>query len=90
LSFIYIMASNQDTTNNTSIKRQFTIRYQSEEEGGFSGQCLELPGAISQGETIEELIENMKDAINLILKSITEKANQKGKKSLVIELGSNY
>jgi predicted RNase H-like HicB family nuclease len=84
------MTSNQDTTNNTSIKRQFTIRYQSEEEGGFSGQCLELPGAISQGETVEELIDNMKDAINLILQSITEEANQKDKKSLVIEFGSNY
>ena len=86
------MASNQDTTNNTSsIKRPFTIRYQSEEEeeGGFSSQCLELPGAISQGETIEELIENMKDDINLILQSITEEANQKDKKSLVIELGLN-
>jgi len=82
------VVSNQDT--NTSIKRQFTIRYQTEQEGGFSGQCLELPGAISQGETIEELIENMKDAINLILQSITEEANQKDKKSLVIEVGSNY
>jgi predicted RNase H-like HicB family nuclease len=83
-----MVVSNQDT--NTSIKRQFTIRYQTEQEGGFSGQCLELPGAISQGETIEELIENMKDAINLILQSITEEANQKDKKSLVIEVGSNY
>lgn len=83
------MVSNQDTK--TPIKRQFTIRYQSEEEeGGFSGQCLELPGAISQGETIEELIENMKDAIRLILQSITEDANQKDKKSLVIEIGLNY
>jgi|tagenome__1003787_1003787.scaffolds.fasta_scaffold20969956_6 predicted RNase H-like HicB family nuclease len=83
-----MMASNQDTTNNTSsIKRQFTIWYQSEEEGGFSGQCLELPGAISQGETIEELIENTKDAINLMLQSVTEEANQqKYKKSLVIKL----
>jgi predicted RNase H-like HicB family nuclease len=85
-----MVVSNQDTTNTSSIKRQFTIRYQSEEEGGFSGQCLELPGAISQGETIEELIENMKDAINLILQSITEEANREDKKSLVIELGSNY
>ena len=83
-----MVVSNQDT--NTSIKRQFTIRYQTEQEGGFSGQCLELPGAISQEETIEELIENMKDAINLILQSITEEANQKDKKSLVIEVGSNY
>ena len=38
--------------------------------------------AISQGETIEELIENMKDSINLILKSITEESNkQKDKKN---------
>jgi len=71
-------------------KRQFTIQYQDEEEGGFSGQCLEIPGAISQGETIEELIENMKDAISLILESIKEEADLKDKKSLVIELGSIY
>ena len=25
------------------------------EEGGFTGKCLELPGAISEGETMEEL-----------------------------------
>jgi predicted RNase H-like HicB family nuclease len=81
------MTSNQ---NDHSVKRQFTIRYQSEEEGGFSGQCLELPGAISQGETIEELIKNMKDAIILILESIKEEADLQDKKSLVIELGSNY
>ena len=84
------MVSNQD--KNTLVKRQFTIRYQAEEEeeGGFSGQCLELPGAISQGETIEELIENMKDAISLILESIKQEADLKDKKSLVIELGTNY
>ncbi len=80
------MVSNQDTR---SSKRQFTIRYQAEEEGGFSGQCLEIPGAISQGETVQELIENMKDAINLILESIKEEADLENKKSLVIELGPN-
>ena len=32
--------------------RKFTVRYE-EEEGGYSGQCLELPGAISQGENLE-------------------------------------
>lgn len=72
------MVSDQDIAN-TSIKRQFTIRYQFEEVDGFCGQYLELPGAISQGETVEELIENMKDAINLILQSITEEENQKDK-----------
>ncbi len=69
-----------------SPKRQFTVRYQEEEDGGYSGQCLEIPGAISQGETLEELKENMKDAISLILESIKEEADTQKKKSLIIEV----
>lgn len=57
-----------------SPKRQFTVRYKEEEDGGYSGQCLEIPGAISQGETLEELKENMKDAISLILESIKRRS----------------
>ena len=69
-----------------SPKRQFTVRYQEEEDGGYSGQCLEIPGAISQGETLEEFKENMKDAISLILESIKEEADLQKKKSLIIEV----
>ena len=32
-----------------SPKRQFTIRHQEKEYNGYSGQCLAIPGAISQG-----------------------------------------
>jgi predicted RNase H-like HicB family nuclease len=69
-----------------SPKRRFTVRYQEEKEGGYSGQCLEIPGAISQGGTLEELKENMKDAISLILESIKEEADTQKKKSLIIEI----
>jgi predicted RNase H-like HicB family nuclease len=70
-----------------SPKRQFTIRYQEEEDGGgYSGQCLEIPGAISQGETLEELKKNMKDAISLILESIKEEADVQKKNSLILEV----
>ncbi len=31
-----------------SPKRQFTIRYHEEEDDGYSGQCLEIPGAITR------------------------------------------
>lgn len=52
---------------------KYTIAYTKEEEDcGFSGRCLELPGAISQGEIFEELKANMDDAINLVLSSIKE------------------
>jgi predicted RNase H-like HicB family nuclease len=48
--------------------REFNIIIEEEPEGrGFSGQCKELPTAISQGETLQELEENIKDAIKLVL-----------------------
>jgi predicted RNase H-like HicB family nuclease len=63
---------------------KYTIVYTEEEEGGFSGRCLELQGAISQGETIDELKANMVDAVQLILASINEEAHEK--KKMVIEV----
>lgn len=33
----------------------------------YCGQCKELPGALSQGRTIGKLLENMEDAIALML-----------------------
>jgi predicted RNase H-like HicB family nuclease len=56
---------------------KYTIVYTEEAEGGFSGRCLELPGAISQGETLEELRVNIADAIQLMLSSIYEEAHEK-------------
>jgi predicted RNase H-like HicB family nuclease len=48
--------------------REFTIVVEEEPEGrGFSGQCKELPTAISQGKTLKELEENVKDTIQLVL-----------------------
>jgi predicted RNase H-like HicB family nuclease len=48
--------------------RKFTIIVEEEPEGrGFTGQRKELPVAISQGKTLEELEKNIKDAIQLLL-----------------------
>jgi antitoxin HicB len=33
-----------------------------EEEGGYSVMCPDLPGCFSQGETVEEALENIEDA----------------------------
>ena len=61
---------------------KYTIAYTKEEEdGGLSDRCLELPGAISQGETFEEPKANMDDAINLVLSSIKEE-EQKRKENM--------
>jgi predicted RNase H-like HicB family nuclease len=65
---------------------KYTIVYTEEAEGGFSGRCLELPGAISQGETLEELKVNISDAVQLMLDSIYEEAHEKKKMEIEVSV----
>lgn len=37
------------------------------EKGGFWAECLELEGCVTQAKTIEELCDNMEDALNLYI-----------------------
>lgn len=46
---------------------EFTVVLEPVEEGGYTVQCIELPAAISQGETKEEALDNIKEAIELVL-----------------------
>ncbi|MHB8547494.1 MAG: type II toxin-antitoxin system HicB family antitoxin [Nitrosotalea sp.] len=64
-------------------KRKFTIIIEEVPEGGYTGRCLELRGAISQGETIGVLKKNMAEAIGLVLESLEEDA--KKYKTMTIE-----
>lgn len=43
-----------------------------ESEEGFSVNCPGLPGCWSQGETEEEALENIKDAIQEYLKAVND------------------
>ncbi len=45
----------------------FTAIFQEAEEGGYAGFVAELPGANTQGETLEETRENLQEAIALVL-----------------------
>ena len=53
---------------------QFTVKLEESEEGGYTAQCLELPAAISEGDTKEEALENIKEAIQLVLEVSREQA----------------
>jgi predicted RNase H-like HicB family nuclease len=44
------------------------------EGGGYVAYTEELPGAISEGETIEEARENLRDAIEVLLEANRELA----------------
>ena len=49
-----------------------TTIYEEAEEGGYIGYVAELPGANTQGETLEEVRENLVEAIQLILEANRE------------------
>lgn len=57
--------------------REYQTVFQEETEGGFSVWVPDLPGCASQGETLEEALENIKEAIELYLEdsNITEDAS---------------
>lgn len=53
---------------------QFTIKLEKSDEGGYTSQCLELPAAISEGDTKEIALENIREAIQLVLEVTQEQA----------------
>lgn len=52
---------------------EYTAVFQEEKEGGYSVWVPTLPGCASQGESIEEALTNIKEAIELYLEDEKEK-----------------
>ena len=47
--------------------RQFPVIIESDETGGFVVECPYLEGCFSQGDTLDEALTNIKEAIELCL-----------------------
>jgi len=63
--------------------RKFHVLIEQDEDGGFIGKVPEIKGCLSQGDTLDELMKNIKEAIELCLEveaenkgSIREDANK--------------
>jgi len=61
--------NSSETDGYSNLENDFPIRVIFEQcaEGGYSASIKEVPGAISQGETIREAAENVLDALNQLL-----------------------
>lgn len=57
--------------------------HKDEKSGWYIGKCIQVPSAMSQGETLDELMENMKDAISLVLEYYKEKARSESARERV-------
>jgi predicted RNase H-like HicB family nuclease len=50
----------------------FKVILQPSEDGGYTALVQALPGCISEGDTVEEAMENIKEAIELYLEPVEE------------------
>lgn len=50
---------------------ELTVILEKQEEGGFTAYVPSLPGCISEGDTKEEALDNIKEAVELYLEADT-------------------
>jgi len=65
-------------------KLSITAIIEKDPSGWYIGQLEEFPEVLSQGKTIEELKDNLMDALNLVLEEQREKTKEQyiGKKTI--------
>jgi predicted RNase H-like HicB family nuclease len=66
---------------------KFALEYW-EDEGWFVGRLVEVPGVFSQGETLEEVKENIEDAYKLMTESDPLDSFPSNRNRIVVELAS--
>ena len=54
----------------SAMNRSFAVVLLPQPEGGYFVQCPSLPGCYSQGETVEEALANIKEAIELVIEDM--------------------
>ena len=52
------------------MRRRYTVILEPEEEGGYHASCPLLPGCHSEGESIEEALHNVHEAVGLYVESL--------------------
>lgn len=65
---------------------KFTVILRKEDVSGYSVRCVELPGAISEGDTKKEALKNIKEAIELYLETWPDELRRIKKKKEVVEI----
>jgi len=68
------------------MERNFTLEYWID-DGWYIGRLKEVPGIFSQGESLEELEENIQDAYNMMLNEDTLQYHPEAKiKDILMEV----
>lgn len=65
---------------------KFAVVIHPEPEGGYWGEVPALPGCYSQGESVEDLLANLKEAITVTLEVMREEGRSPEPDVQIVEL----
>ncbi|MCC7424166.1 MAG: type II toxin-antitoxin system HicB family antitoxin [Planctomycetaceae bacterium] len=58
------------------MKHEYDVVFTPIEDGWFLARVPELPGAVTEGQTLDEARENIREAVELLLQSYRENARK--------------
>jgi predicted RNase H-like HicB family nuclease len=64
---------------------KYVVQIIPEDEGGYSVLVPGLPGCVSQGETREEALDNIREAISLYLEAVNESVEGQEFETVTVE-----
>lgn len=67
------------------MQTHFTVIFEAAEEGGYTAYVPEVPGAISEGETLDEAREMVMSALEEVLDARRELAMQQKTSEAIVE-----
>ncbi len=73
-----------------TLHRSYTVKIERDDAGYYAARCVELPAAMTQGKTEEEAIENIKEAIRLVLNATSNVPKETVSKLTVSQLQLAY
>ncbi|CAN2039200.1 antitoxin HicB [Candidatus Magnetomoraceae bacterium gMMP-15] len=53
----------------------YKVIIESQEEGGFTAYIPKLPGCVSEGETYQEILDNIRESFELYIEVLKESKN---------------
>jgi predicted RNase H-like HicB family nuclease len=80
-SMLYFLRINKEEQR---MLKDFTLEYW-KDDGWYVGKLKEIPGVFSQGETLQELEDNIRDAYNEVMKEEASTPHR-GIKTKVVEI----
>ena len=63
---------------------RFVVLLTPDEDGGYVAECPAIPGCISEGDTLEQALENIRDAITACLETMVKHGWEMPKETDVI------